>query len=80
MLTISDNWLRKTEMTEAEVRRELALLLLERQRISFEEAQELAEMEMLDFLALVKERGIELEYSVEDLNKDLNTLRRLNML
>ncbi|MBK7871112.1 MAG: UPF0175 family protein [Saprospiraceae bacterium] len=80
MLTISDQWLRRADMTEAEIRKELALLLLERQRISFEEARELAEMGTLDFLALIKERGIELEFTIEDLEHDLQTLRRLNQL
>jgi len=80
MLTISDQWLRRADMTEVEIRQELALMLLERQRISFEEARELAEMETLDFLALMNERGIEWEFTIEDLEHDLQTLRRLNQL
>ena len=80
MLTISDQWLQKAAMTEEEARLELALSLLERQRISFQEAQELSEIETLDFLAVIKERGIELEYTVEELENDLQTLQQLHQL
>lgn len=80
MLTISDQWLQKAAMTEAEVRLELALSLLQRRRISIQEAVELAEMELFDFLAVVNERSVELEYTVEELESDLQTLRQLQQL
>lgn len=80
MLTISDQWLQKAAITEAEVRLELALSLLERQRIPLQEAMELAELEIFDFLAVVKERGIAPHYTVEELEHDLQTLRQLHQL
>lgn len=80
MLTISDNWLQSAKLTEAEVRTELALSLLESGRITFEQAQELAEMETFNFLELLRQRGIELTYDVSDFEQDIQTLKRLGQL
>lgn len=80
MLTITDNWLQSAKLTEAEVRIELALSLLESGRITFEQAQELAEIETFDFLELLRQRGIELTYDVLDFEQDVRTLKRLRQL
>lgn len=80
MLTIHDSWLRETNLSEAELRLELALALLERRRCSFEQAQKLAQLEVLEFLKHVQKRGIVLEYGVEDLMQDIRTLRQLGQL
>ncbi len=80
MLTISDQWLQSVQLTEQEARIELALTLLRAGRISFEQAQELVGMETLDFLALLNREGIQLEYEVTDLEKDIATLQRLRQL
>lgn len=80
MLTITDNWLQSAKLTEAEVRIELALSLLESGRITFEQAQELAEMETFDFLGLLRQRGIELTYDLPDFEQDVRTLKRLGQL
>lgn len=80
MLTISDNWLQETAITETELRRELALALLRRRRITFEQAIELTQMDLLDFLELLQQQGVELEYDVEELKHDVQTLQRLGQL
>lgn len=80
MLTITDNWLQSAKLTEAEVRIELALTLLESGRINFEQAQELAEMDSFGFLELLRQRGIELTYDVPDFEQDVQTLKRLGQL
>lgn len=80
MLTITDNWLQETQLTEAELRRELALVLIRRQRITFEQARDLAQLETLDFLDFLRQNGIELTYGVDDLRQDVETLQRLGQL
>lgn len=80
MLTIHDSWLHETNLSEAELRLELALSLLERGRISFEQAQKLAQLEVLEFLQHVQKRGISLEYGTEDLMQDVHTLQQLGQL
>lgn len=80
MLNIHDSWLRETNLSEAELRLELALALLGRGRISFRQAQKLAKLEVLDFLQQVQKRGIILEYGAEDLMQDMQTLRQLGQL
>ena len=80
MLIITDNWLQSAKLTEAEVRIELAFFLLENGRITFEQAQELAEVETFGFLELLRQRGIELTYDVPDFEQDMRTLKRLGQL
>lgn len=80
MLTITDTWLRETNLSEADLRLELALALLERRRISFEQAQNLAQIETLDLLGHIQKRGIVLEFGVEELAHDVQTLRQLGQL
>ena len=80
MLTITDKWLQETQLTEDELRRTLAVVLLRQQRITFEQARELSQMDTLDFLDLLKQHGVELEYGLDDLEHDIQTLRRLRQL
>ncbi len=80
MLTITDHWLQSANLTEAEVRIELALSLLKSGRITFERAQELAQTDTFGFLELLRQRGIELSYDVTDFEQDIETLKRLGQL
>ncbi len=80
MLTITDQWLQSVQLTEQDARIELALALLRAGRISFEQAQELVGMETLDFLSLLGQKGIQLEYGVADLKQDIATLQRMRQL
>jgi predicted HTH domain antitoxin len=80
MLTITDQWLQSVQLTEQDARIELALALLRAGRISFEQAQELVGMETLEFLSLLDQKGIQLEYGVADLKQDISTLQRMRQL
>ena len=80
MLTISDAWLHDANLDESELRLELALALLERKRISFEQARKLAQLDVIEFLKHVSQRHIVLEYDVPEWQHDLEALRRLGQL
>ncbi len=80
MLTINDAWLRDTNLNESELRLELALALLERRRVSFDQALKLAQLETLEFLKHVRKRNITLEFGEEELMHDIQTLRQLGQL
>jgi predicted HTH domain antitoxin len=67
-------------MSEAELRCELAVLLFERERLTLEQASELAAMGVRRFQHLLASRDIPLHYDVEDFEQDLETLRRLGRL
>jgi predicted HTH domain antitoxin len=67
-------------MTEDELRRELALHLFEKEKLSFGKARELAEMSVSDFQQLLGSRGIPVHYDVEAYENDRETLKRLGRI
>ncbi len=77
MVTITDTWLQSAQLTEHEIRLELAVALLRARRISFEQAQQLVGLPTLEFLQLLRQHGVELHYDVADLQQDIATLKRL---
>lgn len=79
-VVIPDSVLQSARMSEAELRQELAVLLFERERLTFEQASELAGMGLRQFQHLLASRDIPLHYDVEDFEQDLETLRRLGRL
>jgi predicted HTH domain antitoxin len=76
-LTLSDEILEATNLSEAELRRELALALFQQERLTLAQAAGLAEMPHLDFQRLLSSRRIPLHYGVEELEQDLARARRL---
>ncbi|MBA4159489.1 MAG: UPF0175 family protein [Gemmatimonadetes bacterium] len=79
-VTIPDDVLQAAQMSEAELRQELALLLFERERLTLAQAARLAGMERLRFQHLLASRGIPLHYDVTEFEEDLQTLRELGRL
>lgn len=69
-----------THMTPDELRRELAVHLFQRGRLSFGKARELADMTAWSFQQLLGVRGIPVHYDVEDYEQDLNTLKALGRI
>lgn len=66
-----------TRMTPEELRRELAVWLFQRGKLSFGKAREMAEMTVWAFQQLLGSRGIPVHYDVEDYEQDLITLKEL---
>jgi predicted HTH domain antitoxin len=77
---IPDDVLEAAKMDEAELRRELALLLFERDRLTLAQAARLASMDRHRFQHLLASRGTLPHYDVEDFDEDLRTLREMNRL
>jgi predicted HTH domain antitoxin len=64
-------------MTEADVKRELALSLYSAHRITLVQAADLGVMSLFEFQALLRDRHIPQHYDENDLEKDLIVLREL---
>jgi predicted HTH domain antitoxin len=64
-------------LSEAEVRRELAIVLYQREKLSLGRAAQLAGMKKFEFNALLADRGIPMHYGVEELKQDLVMARSL---
>jgi len=79
-VTISDEVLHAAQMSEAELRQELAVLLFQRERLTLAQAARLAGMDRLRFQHLLSSRGIGPHYYVAEFEEDLRTLRELGRL
>jgi len=63
-----------------ELKRELAVLLFQQERLSFGKAREMAGMTVWAFQHLLASRDIPVHYSLEDYEEDLSTLKELGRL
>ena len=79
-ITFPDELLDATQMSEAELRQELAVLLFQRERLTLAQAARLADMDRLRFQHLLCSRGIVLHYDVTEFEEDLRALRELGRL
>ena len=69
-----------TGLTPKEFRIEIAVHLYEIGRMTLEQASKLAEVDQLQFQAILAEREIPLHYGAEALEEDIQTLKRLGRL
>lgn len=76
-VTIPDEIVRASRMTEAELKQEIAVLLYERERLTLAQAARLASMTRLQFQHLLASRQIPVHFDVADFEADLETLREL---
>ena len=79
-LTIPDEVLQAARISESELRREIAVMLFERDKLTLAQASRLADMDRLQFQHLLASRGIPIHYGIEDFEQDLATLRDLGRL
>jgi predicted HTH domain antitoxin len=63
------------QISEADLRTELAISLFQQQRITLGTASQLAGLHQIEFQRLIASRGICVHYDVEDLEQDLQSLR-----
>jgi predicted HTH domain antitoxin len=75
-VTIPDDVLAAAHMSEAELRRELAVMLFQQDRLTLAQASRIAEMRLLALQAVLAERRIPIHYGVEEFQEDLRTIRR----
>jgi predicted HTH domain antitoxin len=75
-VTISDDVLTAAHISESELKKELALTLFQQERLTLAQASRLAEINQLEFQALLAERRIPIHYGVEEFREDLRALRQ----
>lgn len=63
------------QISEADLRTELAISLFQQERITLGTASQLAGLHSIEFQQLIASRGICVHYDVEDLEQDLKSLR-----
>ncbi|MBC7969916.1 MAG: UPF0175 family protein [Verrucomicrobia bacterium] len=63
------------QLTEADLRQELAIALFQQERITLGSASQLAGMHQIEFQRLIASRGIIIHYNVNDLKQDLKSLQ-----
>ena len=63
------------QLSEADLRTELAISLFQQERITLGTASQLAGLHQIEFQQLIASRGICIHYDVEDLEQDLESLR-----
>ncbi|MCB9053392.1 MAG: UPF0175 family protein [Lewinellaceae bacterium] len=73
-LVIEDRDLNAAHITEEELRLEIAILLYQQERFSMGQASRFAEMNRILFQRELGKREIPVNYDVEDLEEDLETL------
>ena len=78
-LTVSDDIIRATNMTEDELRREFAVYLYSIGRLTVGQAFRLAGMDRIQFQRLLASRRISI-YDEAEFDKDIETLRELSRL
>ncbi len=62
------------QISEADLRTELAISLFQQERITLGTASQLAGLHQIEFQQLLASRGICMHYDVEDLEQDLKSL------
>lgn len=77
-LEIPDHIARHISLNEKELLLEFAIFLYLRQVISMRAAAGFAQLSWVEFEQILAERAIPLQYSEDDLNKDLENLEKLD--
>ncbi|MBV9678560.1 MAG: UPF0175 family protein [Acidobacteriaceae bacterium] len=78
-LTIPDEVLRSAQLSEAELKVELALALFQQDRLTLGQAADLAQMPQLDFQRLLGSRQIAIHYGFEQLEQDLRRVGAITL-
>ena len=73
-ITISDDILGSSGLTEKEVRRELAMALFQVERLTLGQAAKLAGQTQLEFQQALASRRIPIHYGSQELDEDLRTV------
>jgi predicted HTH domain antitoxin len=79
-LTIPDDILTASEMSEADLKLEVAILLYKREKISAGKACEWLGINLIEFRRELGNRNLTINYDIEDFHSDLETLRSLGRI
>lgn len=80
LITIPDEIVTAANITEPELKQELALTLFQQERLTLAQASRFAEMNQLAFQRLLADRRIPIHYGIEEFDEDLQTLRAMGRL
>lgn len=75
-VTFPDDVLRSTKLTEADLKKELALTLFHQERLTLGQASLLADLPQLDFQRLLASRHIPLHYGTDAMEEDLRRVQK----
>ncbi len=75
ILEIADDVLERTNLTEADLRMVLAVVLFKEEKLTLAQAAKLAGMHQFQFQKELAKRKISLHYDVEDFERDMATLK-----
>ncbi|MBW4657841.1 MAG: UPF0175 family protein [Drouetiella hepatica Uher 2000/2452] len=70
-INLPDNF----SLTEADLRRELAIALFQQEHITLGSASQLAELHQIEFQRLIASRGICIHYDLEEYQLDVQNLK-----
>ncbi len=77
-LIISGNLLRELKISASELKLNLAIYLYDKERLTIGQAKKLAELTQIEFQKEMSRRGVYIKYDVEDLEIDLENLKKLD--
>lgn len=79
-VTVSDDILSTTRMTEAQMRQAIAVMLFQRDKLTLAQASRFAKMHRVAFQHLLASRHIPVHYNIEDFEEDIQNLRAMGRL
>jgi predicted HTH domain antitoxin len=74
-IDLPDDIIQSAQLTQAELLREIAVLLFEQQRITLGRASLICGLDQIEFQKLLASRGISIHYDVEDYEADIESIR-----
>jgi predicted HTH domain antitoxin len=75
-IEIPDRIAQSTKLTEAELLREVAILLFQQERVTLSKAAQIANLHSFEFQKLLTSRKIPVHYGMEDYQADVTSLRQ----
>jgi len=79
-ITIPDDILYATKMTEDELRLEIAIMLYKQEKISSGKVRTWTGLTVIEFQHELAKRGLCINYDVEDFQSDIKTLQLMGLL
>ena len=76
-LIIPDEIVQATQMSAAELKQEIAVMLYQKEKLTLGQASRLAGMSRLQFQHLLASRQIPVHYDVDEFKEDIKTLREM---
>jgi predicted HTH domain antitoxin len=74
-IELPDDIVQSAHLTEAELLREIAIVLFQQERITLGRASLLSGIDQIEFQKLLASRGMSIHYDIEDYEADLKSIR-----